>query len=172
MVKKILLSCFCLLLVACHNDQQDLLEFIEKANSQPIGKIPKLEPPPSFEHFDYQAELLKSPFSMPTREMEQEQIDETKNCLKPDFNRPKEYLETYALDNLQMRGTLQENDQIWALIQTNDNNVARLSKGDFIGLYHGRIVDVSTSSIGILELIPDGTGCWVERSSTMELTEK
>lgn len=69
-----------------------------------------------------------------------------------------------------MRGTLSEVDRIWALLETSDGNIYRIGTGERLGLYHGKIVSVTNQRVDIIELIPDGTGCWNERNSSMELT--
>ncbi len=129
-----------------------------------------MKEPPQFEHFDYQADMLRSPFVPPSRELTEEVIDTTKDCLQPDLKRRKSRLETYALDNLKMRGTLSEDNVVWALVETTDGNVYRMGVGEYLGLYHGRIAKVSAQNIDIIELVPDGSGCWTERNSSLELT--
>ena len=69
-----------------------------------------------------------------------------------------------------MCGILSEADTIWALLETSDGSVYRLGTGQYLGLYHGKIAKVTPQTIEIIELIPDGSGCWTERSSSMELT--
>ncbi|MBV7315628.1 pilus assembly protein PilP [Shewanella sp. NIFS-20-20] len=157
-------------LVACSGDRSDLESFVTTTKAQHVAHIPPLKEPPIFEHFDYQAELMRSPFVPPSRELTEEVIDVSKDCLQPDLKRRKGRLETYALDNLKMRGSLKDNDTVWALIQTNDNNVYRMGVGEYLGLFHGKIASITPLNVEILELIPDGAGCWTVRTSNMELT--
>ncbi|QSX31969.1 pilus assembly protein PilP [Shewanella cyperi] len=159
-----------LFLTACVDDRSDLELFVTTTKAQHVAKIPPLKSPPQFEHFAYQAELMRSPFIPPSRELTEEVLDKTKDCLQPDLKRRKSRLETYALDNLKMRGTLQEGEQIWALIQTNDGDVFRLGVGAYLGMYHGHISKVTPVNVEVIELIPDGSGCWSERTSNMELS--
>lgn len=163
----ILLSSF---LTACVGDRSDLELFVTTTKAQHIARIAPLKEPPKFEHFNYQADLMRSPFVPPSRELTEEVVDTTKDCLQPDLKRRKGRLETYALDNLKMRGTLKEADDIWALVETNDGSVYRMGIGEYAGLYHGRISNVTAQQIEIIELIPDGSGCWAERTSSLELT--
>lgn len=159
-----------LFLASCSGDRSDLELFVTTTKAQHVAYIPPLKETPKFQHFSYQAELLRSPFVPPSRELTEEVIDTSKDCLQPNLKRRKSRLETYALDNLKMRGTLTEDDTVWALIQSSDGNVYRLGAGDYLGLYHGKIARVTERNIEITELIPDGSGCWAERSSNMELT--
>lgn len=168
---KLLPVCFCcLLLTACVGDRSDLELFVTTTKSQHVAHIPPLKEAPKFEHFIYQADLMRSPFVPPSRELTEDIIDTTKDCLQPDLKRRKGRLETYALDNLKMRGTLSETESIWALVETNDSSVYRLGVGEYLGLYNGRIAKVTQQMVQVIELIPDGSGCWTERSSNLELT--
>lgn len=159
-------------LVGCQEEQINLVAFINATKAQHVPSISPLKKPPKFEHFAYQAELLRSPFIVPSRSMREDNINSAKDCLLPDFKRLKGKLENFAIDNLTMRGTLQEKEKIWALIQTTDNSVHRVGIGDFLGLYQGKITKVSLTHIDVMEYVPDGAGCYIERLSKMELAGK
>ncbi|MCF1427795.1 MAG: pilus assembly protein PilP [Shewanella sp.] len=168
---RFLIAALVLIMVSgCSGDRRDLELFVTTTKAQHVAYIPPLKETPKFEHFNYQSELLRSPFVPPSRELTEEVIDTSKDCLQPDLKRRKSRLETYALDNLKMRGTLTEGNLIWALVQSSDGNVYRLSIGDYIGFYHGQITSVSDRNIEIKELVPDGSGCWTERLSSMEMS--
>ncbi|MDF0535006.1 pilus assembly protein PilP [Shewanella yunxiaonensis] len=158
------------LLSGCIGNHEDLQQYVESVKKTHVAHIPPLKEPPKFEHFQYDADLLRSPFVPPSRELTAEAIDTTKDCRQPDLKRRKERLETYALDNLRMRGTLSNNGVIWALIETPDSNVYRIGVGNYIGLFNGHITKINQNSIEITELVPDGSGCWTERSSSLDLT--
>jgi type IV pilus assembly protein PilP len=87
----------------------------------------------------------------------------------PDFNRSKEFLEQYTIAQLGMVGTLQQGAQRFALVRDSDGGVHRVRQGDFMGSDHGRIEIISESTIELIEIVPDGTGGWVERSRTVSL---
>jgi len=171
-MKLLPLLVFSLFLVGCVGDRSDLELFVTTTKAQHVAHIPPLKESPKFEHFEYQANLMRSPFVPPSRELTEEIIDTTKDCLQPDLKRRKGRLETYALDNLKMRGTLSEVGNIWALVETNDASVYRLGVGEYLGLYHGKIAKVTPQTVEIIELISDGSGCWIERLSSLELTGK
>ena len=40
-----------------------------------------------------------------------------------------------------------------------------------MGLYHGEVVGIYDDHVELLELIPDGTGCWKERLTKVEIIE-
>ncbi|MGI2109763.1 pilus assembly protein PilP [Shewanella frigidimarina] len=160
------------LLSGCIGDRSDLELFVTTTKAQHVARIPPLKQTPKFEHFAYQAELMRSPFVPPSRELTEEVVDTSRDCLQPDLKRRKGRLETYALDNLRMRGTLSEDSTIWALVESSDASVYRMGVGEYLGLYHGRIAKVTPQFIEIIELIPDGSGCWAERASNLELSGK
>lgn len=161
-----------LMLTGCIGDRSDLELYVTTTKSQHVARIPPLKETPKFEHFGYQAELMRSPFVPPSRELTEDVVDATRDCLQPDLKRRKGRLETYALDNLRMRGTLSEDGTVWALIESSDANVYRLGVGEYLGLYYGQIANVTPQYIEIIELIPDGSGCWAERASNLELSGK
>lgn len=160
---------FACLLCGCERDKSDLELFVTSTKAEHVAHITPLKETPKFEHFAYSAELMRSPYIPPKRELTAEAIESRRDCLQPNFKRHKGQLETYALDNLKMRGTLSGAGKIWALIESSDGNVYRLGAGQHLGLYHGKIAKVTPQEIEIVELIPDGTGCWTERNSSMEL---
>ena len=170
MIKTCIILLAMIAITGCSHDKSDLELFVTTTKAQHAAYIPPLKQSPVFEHYEYQADQVRSPFLPPSRELTEEVVTPKKNCLQPDLKRQKSRLETYALDNLTMRGTLSEGKKHWALIQTSDGNVYRVGRGQYLGLYHGKIVKVSDQYIDIVELIPDGSGCWTERMSTMELT--
>ncbi len=170
MMKLFPLLVLSLFLMGCIGDRSDLELFVTTTKAQHVAHIPTLKEPPKFEHFAYQAELLRSPFVPPSRELTEEVVDASKNCLQPDLKRRKSRLETYAIDNLKMRGTLSEVDMTWALIETNDASVYRIGVGEYLGLFNGRVTKVTSQAVEVIELIPDGSGCWSERLNKLELS--
>ncbi|MGL5389786.1 MAG: pilus assembly protein PilP [Shewanella sp.] len=164
------LGCVVLCLTGCVGDRSDLEFFVTTTKAEHVARIPPLKEPPKFEHFVYQAELMRSPFVPPSRELTEEVIDTSKNCLQPDLKRRKGRLETYALDNLKMRGTLSEAGMTWALVESIDGSVYRMGVGEYLGLFNGRITKVTSQQVEVVELIPDGSGCWSERLNNLALS--
>ncbi|KTF14086.1 pilus assembly protein PilP [Pseudoalteromonas sp. H105] len=158
-------------LTGCNDDTAEQQEFIDqvKASTTPkVEEIPKLT---QFEHFDYSAGQLRSPFVAPQPEIIQSNLVQIKNCLHPDPDRTREPLEKYPLDNLAMKGTLGSQGDMWALIKAADETLHRVTVGYHLGLYHGEVKDVQNDYIELLELIPDGSGCWKERLTKLEMLE-
>ncbi|WP_199610536.1 pilus assembly protein PilP [Flocculibacter collagenilyticus] len=160
-----------LLLSGCFDDVTDLQKYMNKVKrNTPVG----IEPMPEikkFEHISYNAQVERSPFVAPKPEAVEDKLQQLQNCLAPDPRRRKHPLEKYALDNIQMKGTLGGGNTLWALIEASDGTLHRITNGDYLGLFHGRVKSVSEDKISLVELIPDGAGCWNERNTVVDMIE-
>ena len=87
----------------------------------------------------------------------------------PDFNRVKQFLEQYTIARLTMGGTLSQTGTMFALVQDGDGGVHRVQTGDYMGTDHGKIQIIDEAAIELIEIVPDGTGGWVERARTVSL---
>ena len=86
----------------------------------------------------------------------------------PDFDRPRQFLEGFAVDQFQMVGTLSFGAQTFALLR-GAAGVYRLAVGDYLGADHGRVVAIHEGQLELVELFPDGEGAWLERPRTLVL---
>ncbi|WP_286233871.1 pilus assembly protein PilP [Thalassotalea sediminis] len=171
MIKKAWFPVTILLLSGCFNDKSDLHEHIEQVKANTPSTIEPMPAVPVFNHVDYSASTLRSPFDAPKPEAIQEKIQQMSGCLSPDPRRRKQPLEKFAISDLSMRGTLGELGITWALVQASDSTLHRVAVGNYLGLYNGRVTEVSRDSVKVVELIPDGAGCWVERETTVAMIE-
>ena len=160
-----------LLLQGCYDDLTDIQQFMNTVKTSTPAKIPPLPEVKEFVHISYKSAQSRSPFSTPRPEAVQEKYSQIQDCLSPDPARRKEPLEKYALDNLKMRGTLGDANDIWALVEASDKTLHRISKNNYIGLFHGRVINVDPAQVELLELIPDGAGCWKERTTVLPMAE-
>lgn len=170
-MKRILLPISLVMLSGCYDDTSDLQRFMAdvqattKSSVQPIPEIKE------FEHFAYSATELRSPFVAPKPEAIRETLQQVSNCLHPDPTRRKQPLEKFALDNLRMAGVMGGDVQMWGLVQATDSTLHRIGVGDYLGLFHGKVTQVTESYIELLELIPDGAGCWKERTTKLQMSD-
>ena len=155
----------------CFDDTSDLRSHISYVKANTRSYIEPMPEVPSFNHFDYSAEELRSPFVAPRPEVIQEKMQQMSGCLSPDPRRRKQPLEKFALGDLVMRGTLGDLGITWALVEASDATLHRVSEGNYLGLYNGRITEVSSKSVKVVELTPDGAGCWVERETVIDIAE-
>jgi len=160
-----------LLLSGCFDDNSDLVVYMENEKANVVSKIDPMPEVPKFNHYDYAAQELRSPFVAPRPEVIQEKMQQMSGCLSPDPRRRKQPLEKFSLGDLVMRGTLGENGMIWALVEASDSTLHRVTAGNYMGLYNGKITEVNSQHVKILELTPDGAGCWVERETVIDMIE-
>lgn len=156
-------------LQACNSDISETKAFIDKVKSGKGMAIEPMPEPVAFKHFEYSAGFTRSPFVAPQQELTLDVISQTRDCLQPDINRTKTLLEAYGLDNLKMRGSLGDSAALWALIETIDGDVHKVKKGHYLGLFHGKILEVTEQQVEIVEIVPDGSGCWIERNNSIAL---
>jgi len=90
---------------------------------------------------------------------------------QPDFDRPKEALEEFPLENLKMVGYLYMKKVGWAVIRAPDSKLYRVKAGNHMGTNFGLIVEVTDIDVKVKELVQDSAGDWTERMSTLQLIE-
>ena len=149
-------------------DYRDIEEFMAEVDSRPKGRIEPLPPIETVAPFSYTVSNKRSPFEPPIVVKRVDRKSGPK--VTPDFNRVKQYLEQYTIAQLSMVGTLAQNGTTFALVQDGDGGVHRVQPGDYIGTDHGKIELVEELSIELIEIVPDGTGGWVERARTVALS--
>ena len=159
------------LLTGCYDDISDLQAYTRKVRMSAVPQPEPMPEIPEFRHIPYTASRLRSPFVAPKPEAIQNNLAQVQDCLAPDPSRRRQPLEKYPLDVLKMRGTLGIDGSLWALVEASDGSLYRVREGNYMGLYHGRIVRVTEQQIELVELIPDGTGCWNERDTTIAMAE-
>lgn len=160
-----------LFIVGCNDNTAEQKEYIDQVKASAVPNVEPIPKMPEFEHFPYSAGQLRSPFVVPEPAIIESNFVQMKNCLQPDPERPRDPLEKYPLDNLTMKGTIAKDGIRWGLIKAADGALFRIKKGNYIGLYHGEVKSVNADHLEIQELIPDGTGCWKERLTKVEMFE-
>lgn len=118
--------------------------------------------------FQYDAQHLNSPMLAPSLAME---IVANAYSVQPDFQRSKQYLEHFALNELLMKGTFQGNKGIQAIIMTPDHRLELVKVGSYIGKNHGKIVAIYPNYIDIVEIVPNGKHRYVERRRKLVLLQ-
>jgi type IV pilus assembly protein PilP len=171
MIKPLSAIALTLLLSGCFDDLSEVQQHIADVKANTKARVEPLPEVKEFVHIPYRSQELRSPFSAPRPEAIQDKFLQVQDCLHPDPRRRKEPLEKYALDNLKMRGTLGDTGNIWALIEASDNTLHRVTLDNHVGLFHGRVINVEPTHIELLELIPDGAGCWKERTTMLQMTD-
>ena len=118
----------------------------------------------------YASHQSRSPFRPPSGQEELELLE--RRSVEPDFTRPKEYLERFTLDSLTMVGTITKpGAPLEALLRDPTGAVNRVKTGNYMGKNFGRVVEVTDSSVSVIEIVPDGQDGWVERPRTIRVAE-
>ena len=163
------------LLTACGGDMSDLEQFIEQTKTSYHGQVDPLPEFPPYQTFEYTSHDLRDPFKVVDfrrPEADEEALAELTSGLRPDLDRAKEPLEDFPLDTLRLKGTIDDREGIkWGLIFAPDNTIHRVIEGNYMGQNHGRIISVSDQTIELTEIVPDGLGNYIERSSAVTLIE-
>jgi type IV pilus assembly protein PilP len=162
-----ILALACMLAACSGEEHSDLKQFVKESENLPRGRIPPVPEAKPYEPFTYQAFDLTDPFK--PRKIEP---PKSGGGVRPDFNRRREPLEAYPLENLKMVGTLQQKKDVFALVKTPDNNLFRVKPGNYIGQNFGRIVAIGDTNIKLREIVQDNTGNWEEKDQMLQLQDE
>jgi type IV pilus assembly protein PilP len=163
---------FALALAGCggeeHGDLKQELNNLTKDLRGRVDPLPQVKP---YEPVPYTAEGQVDPFRPERIEVAAGGGPRpTLSKLAPDPNRPKEPLEAFPLESIQMLGTITQNQETFALVKAGPN-LYRVKKGNYLGQNFGVVTGIDETAISLKELIQDSGGEWVERSSTLQLVE-
>jgi type IV pilus assembly protein PilP len=160
-----------LLLSACSGTDEmiALQNYVQQTVQRPPSAIEPLPEFVSYEPFTYSAASLRSPFDLPVdiNDLMRSRNDD----VQPDLDRVPEMLERYNLGALSMMGTLARGGRTWALVRDETGEITRVSIGNYMGRNHGRIISISETQIDLVEIVPTGSGGWVERPQTVLLQQ-
>ncbi len=157
------------LLSACSSQQyDDLDQYIADVKLKTKGRIEPLPEVKNYESKAYSAEDLRDPFT-PYAEEPSEELAQP--GIQPNMQRKREALEAFPLDSLSFVGHLEKDGTLWGLIQAPDASIYRVAVGNHVGKNYGEIMTINESSILLKEIIPNGSGGWVEREASLALTE-
>lgn len=162
-----------LVLLGCvESNDEDLNKFVVKAKTKiyPINdKVPALE---KVDAVTFTQNEGRNPFTQPKAEVVAPVKNSPKTCPQPNFERKKQPLEKYSLDNIAMRGTLLINEELWALVQVSGGELHKVKPGNYLGLNYGKVLKITKSKVELLELASDKDGCWQERITQITLKSK
>jgi type IV pilus assembly protein PilP len=154
------------LLAGCGNDMDELQQWVAETKARPgqgIEPLPEVKP---YETFDYAAFDQRSPFEPGSS------VTATSTTgVRPDVQRPREFLEQFSLDTLRMVGTVKLQGRLYGLVQTRDGLVHRVLPGNHLGQADGRITAIDEGKISLIEIVPDGMGGFIERPAALALSE-
>jgi len=150
------------LLAGCGSGDADLNSFIKQVKAEGGGRVEPLPVIQPYSAFTYADQALRSPFTPSLGGA---------GTVRPDHNRPREFLEQYPLDTLKMVGTLALGGVHYGLVLAKDGRVHRVTVGNHMGQNDGTVTEIAPSKIGLTEIVPDGLGGYVERPASLALNQ-
>jgi type IV pilus assembly protein PilP len=166
------LICLALSLTACGDSGlTELNDWMNQVKKEASVRVTPLTEPKVFIPVAYNGKELIDPFD-PSKLLVvfARMKAENDNGLKPDFDRPKEALEGYALDGMKMVGSFDNRKNFQGLIQVG-KAVFPVVVGGYIGQNFGRVISINEARIDLVEVVQDATGEWTERKASLELQE-
>jgi type IV pilus assembly protein PilP len=161
------------LLASCGGEEfGDLKAELNERSKDFRGRVDPLPQVRPYEPVPYTAEGVVDPFRPDRIDVaggsRGPRVETSK--MAPDLNRPKEPLEAFPLESLQMLGTITQNRDTFALVKAGPN-LYRIKKGNYMGLNFGVVTGIDEVQINLKELVQDGQGEWVERATALQLVE-
>nr|WP_256435596.1 pilus assembly protein PilP [Aliikangiella sp. G2MR2-5] len=165
--------------MSCSSNTEDLQAWVDRVKAKPPGRIKPMPEVKEYKPHDYSSAHLKSPFADLEPELEAQIKQLVEGCdetIQPDTSRHKEDLERYSLDSMEMVGSVENKSKLWGLIKMTagpaEGNIFHVRQGNYLGINHGRIVEISEDQIEITTLVPDSKGCWEQRTVYMALAQE
>lgn len=150
----------------------DLRAYVSEVKARPVTPIEPLPEIKPYETYAYQVHEMRDPFEPPAGPEPVQVAQEQAGGPQPDPNRPREPLEMFPLDSLRMVGILEREETTFGLVKARDGTLFRVREGNYLGQNHGKILRISEQQIDLMEIVPNGTGGWMERSASLALNEK
>jgi type IV pilus assembly protein PilP len=162
------------MLAACSGEQHgDLRAELETLTKDLRGRVDPLPTVTPYKPVPYEAESEIDPFRPSRIEVAQagQAVPSAGSArIKAEQERPKEPLEAFPLESIQMQGTLTQGKETFGLVKAG-TNLYRVRKGMYMGQNFGVIMAIDEGQISLKELVQDGGGEWIERQSALQLQE-
>jgi type IV pilus assembly protein PilP len=161
------------LLAGCgDSDVREVRDWMEQVKHDTHPSVKPLPEPKDFLPYAYGAKDAVDPFDPNKLLGELARTAATSNNPnQPDLQRPRELLETFPLDTMQMVGTMEKNGTRFALLQI-DRSLYQVKAGQRIGQNFGIVTHVGDDAVDIREVVQDAAGEWSERKAKLELQIK
>lgn len=147
----------------------DLDQYMAQMRAKPAGRIEALPEFKPYEAFTYRASGMRSPFEPPIS-LKNSNLEINSN-VRPDFDRPRQFLEQYDIESFELVGSISNEKGLWGLIRS-EQGVHMVKEGDYLGKNHGRIDHIDEEEIRIIEIVPAGAEIWIERPRNMVLDQQ
>ncbi|HEX21911.1 MAG TPA: pilus assembly protein PilP [Chromatiales bacterium] len=157
-------------LSGCGGKNTDGLEtYVQEVEQRQKSTIPPLPELLEYEKFTYDETSLRDPFEPP--EKATANVRRPNTDLQPDLKREREALEQYSLGSLRMVGSIEKKGRRWALVIASDGTLHRTTTGQHMGQDNGEVISITETEVELKEIVPDGLGGWIERRTTLTVSE-
>lgn len=165
-MKRMIPLALTLLLAGCaESGMEELRQFVEHSGRDLQGRVDPLPEVKLYEPFTYSAFDLPDPFKPRKLTVGKGGGNQ------PDLSRPREPLESFALETLKVVGVMARRGVRHAVVRAPDNALYHVRVGNYLGQDFGRIVEITDTQITVKENVQDSAGDWAERISTLILQE-
>jgi type IV pilus assembly protein PilP len=160
-----------IMLAGCGSDQgDDLDQFIRDSGKGLKGNVEPLPEVKPYVPADFNVDgNLHDPFKPRKAQVKS-------GGLQPNLNRPREALEAFPLESLQLVGLITKGKMKIALIKTPESAVYQVKVGNYMGQNMGIVVDIVESApveVKLKEIVQDElTGEWTERPASIVQQEQ
>lgn len=155
-----------LLLAGCGDGRPPPQALLQEIDAEPRKVVPTPRGPPAPAPQAYFGAEYRSPFSLPAPKPKL-RVGPPSN-VRPNPARKREPLERFALGTLRLAGFVEQGGTLFALVQPPEGGISRVIVGSHLGKNHGRVVRLSEAGLDIVEIVPDGSGAWMERRRHMK----
>ena len=156
-------------LAGCSAEHEELRAWMEREQREVKPSVPPLQPPKKFDPEPYTSVQAVEPFSPQKLSVAlRQESRQPSSLLASELNRRKEPLEAYPLDSMSMVGSVNKNNQPYALLRV-DKLLYQVKVGDHLGQNYGRVTRIGETEITLREIIQDAAGEWIERPVTLQL---
>lgn len=166
--KLILATLLVVNLTGCSHNMSDLQHWVAQQISKPGGPVPPIPSVPAYKAFTYPGHN-KDPFD--SKILLELYTAEHHTKVKINRNRPRQYLEQFPLDSLQMVGTLESHGITWALIETPNGTIQRVKVGNYMGQHDGKITAITSNSVKLMEIVPDSFGGYKKQPAAIAMSQ-
>jgi type IV pilus assembly protein PilP len=150
----------------CSGGQSDLQKWIADTKNKGGGRVPPLPEVKPYESYVYSAGKFRSPFQPQGAGGANGQAS-----ARLSSRRNREFLEGFSLDTLKMVGTFKVGSSFYGLVQSRDGLVHKVQPGNYLGQNDGKVTEISSGKISLVEIIPDGLGGYIERPASLALSD-
>ena len=172
MKKPLALAAFIALAACGGEEHRDLKQELNQLTKDFRGRVDPLPQVKPYEPVPYTAEGQVDPFRPERIDVAQRHLAPSASSalVEKERDRPKEPLEAFPLESIQMMGTITQHKETFGLVKAGPN-LYRVRKGNYMGQNFGVVTGIDEAQISLKELVQDGGGEWVERNSALQLVE-